>query len=494
MADRPPFRTVLVANRGEIARRILRTVQAMGMRGLVLHHAADTAAPALAFADGVISIEGATPVAAFLDGAQIVEKARLGGVDAVHPGYGFLSENAGFARAVAAAGMVFVGPTADGIELMGDKVRARAFVAARGFPVAPSAIEDDDPSDFAARAAALDVPLLIKPAAGGGGKGMHIVRDLAELGPALDMARREGQRYFGDGRLYVERYVERPRHIEVQVIGDASGNVVHLFERECSLQRRFQKVVEEAPSPSLSAEERENICGVAAGIARAAHYQNAGTVEFIYGDGKFYFLEMNTRLQVEHPVTEMVTGYDLVALQLRIAGGAPLGFAQEDVKLHGHAIEARVYAEDADHDFAPCTGQVLTWIPPSGAGVRVDAGIEQGSAVTAAFDPMLAKIVAHGADRPQALQRVVAALHETVILGCRTNVGFLQRLLALPAVRAAALHTGLIAETKDEWATRPPSPAQLRAVIAAAALSSRVVREAADAVPALHASIGAWRN
>jgi len=308
------------------------------------------------------------------------------------------------------------------------------------------------------------------------------------------MARREGLRYFGDGRLYVERYVERPRHIEVQVMGDANGNVVHLFERECSLQRRFQKVVEEAPSPSLSTEERANICGVAAGIARAAHYQNAGTVEFIYGDGKFYFLEMNTRLQVEHPVTEMVTGRDLVALQLRIAGGAPLGFAQEDVNLHGHAIEARVYAEDADHDFAPCTGPVLTWIPASGAGVRVDAGIEQGSTVTAAFDPMLAKIVAHGADRPQALQRAVAALRATVILGCRTNVGFLQRLLLLPAVRAAALHTGLIAETKHEWAARPPSPAQLRTVVAAAALSSRVVREAADEVPALHASIGAWRN
>jgi acetyl/propionyl-CoA carboxylase alpha subunit len=494
MDSSPPFRTVLIANRGEIALRILRTVQSMGMRGLVLHHAADTAAPAPGRADGVIAIDGATPVAAFLDGAQIVEKARLAGVDAVHPGYGFLSENAGFARAVAAAGMVFVGPTPDAIELMGDKVRARAFVAAHGFPVAPSAIEDDDPSDFAGRAAALDVPLLIKPAAGGGGKGMRIVRDLAELAPALAMARREGERYFGDGRLYVERYVERPRHIEVQVFGDANGNVVHLFERECSLQRRFQKVVEEAPSPSLSAGERERICGVAAGIARAAHYRNAGTVEFIHGNGTFYFLEMNTRLQVEHPVTEMVTGRDLVALQLRIAGGAPLGFSQDDVKLQGHAIEARVYAEDADRDFAPCTGSILTWIQPEGAGVRVDAGIEEGSTVTAAFDPMLAKIIAHGADREQALQRAIAALHETIILGCRTNVGFLQRLLQLPAVLAGAMHTGLITETKVAWATPLPSPVQLRAMVAAAALSCRSVRAAADAVPALHAALGAWRN
>ena len=276
-----PFETVLVANRGEIAARILRTVKTMGLRGLVLHHAADFASPALSQADGIIEIEGATPVAAFLDGQQIISKALRTGVQAIHPGYGFLSENARFCRDVADAGLIFIGPTATTMALMGDKIRARAFVAAKGFPVAPSAIEDDDPASFASRARALDVPLLVKPAAGGGGKGMRIVRHLAELDEALAQSRREGQRYFGDGRLYVERYVERPRHIEVQILADQHGAVLHLHERECSLQRRFQKIVEESPSAALTSAQRQSICGAAVGIAAAAGYTNAGTVEFI---------------------------------------------------------------------------------------------------------------------------------------------------------------------------------------------------------------------
>jgi acetyl/propionyl-CoA carboxylase alpha subunit len=489
-----PFDTVLVANRGEIAARILRTVKALGLRGLVLHHQTDTAAPALALADGVIDIVGTSPVAAFLDGAQIIDKAARAGVQAVHPGYGFLSENAGFCRAVAAAGMVFVGPGPDAIDLMGDKVRARAFVAARGFPVAPSAIEDDDPASFAARARALGVPLLIKPAGGGGGKGMRIVRDLAHLDEELGAARREGERYFGDGRLYVERYIERPRHIEVQILADHHDTVLHLHERECSLQRRFQKVVEEAPSPALSTSERTEICAVAVGIASEAGYRNAGTVEFIFGNGAFYFLEMNTRLQVEHPVTEAVTGLDLVAEQLRIAAGEKLRFRQADIRLDGHAVELRIYAEDADHGFAPCTGRVVTWRPPLGAGVRVDAGIEEGAVVTAGFDPMLAKLVVHGNDRSDALGRAEQALLETVLLGCGSNIGFLRRLIALPSVRNGQMHTGLIAEQADLLRTPAPSAAMLRAIIAAAALSSRAVCDAADEVPLLHAAIGAWRN
>ena len=489
-----PFQTVLVANRGEIAARVLRTVRRLGLRGMVLHHAADTTAPALALADAVIPIEGPTPVAAFLDSGQIVAKAAAAGVGAVHPGYGFLSENAAFCRAVTGAGMVFVGPSADAIELMGDKVRARAFVAARGFPVAPSAIEDDDPASFAARARALDVPLLIKPAAGGGGKGMRIVRDLALLDAELAQARREGQRYFGDGRLYVERYVENPRHIEVQVLGDHHGTVLHIHERECSLQRRFQKVVEEAPSPGLTAAERAEICATAAGIARAAGYRNAGTVEFIYGGGAFYFLEMNTRLQVEHPVTEAITGLDLVEQQLRIAAGQALTFTQDDVRVHSHAIELRLYAEDAERDFAPCTGPVLLWRPPAGEGVRVDTGVSEGDVVTALFDPMLAKLVVHGADRAQALARAQAALRATVLLGCGTNSGFLQRLLALKQVQQGALHTGLIAEQIDALRRPVPTTETLRALVAAAALSSRAVRDAADAVPGLHAAMGDWRN
>src|SRR5262249_34455702 len=278
-----------------------------------------------------VEITGPTPVAAYLDGARIIAAAKQVGAGAIHPGYGFLSENAGFARAVAAAGRRFVGPTPEAIELMGDKVRARAVVPKLGFPGAPSAIEDDDPATFIERAEAVGFPLLIKRSAGGGGKGMRIVREAGALAEEIVRARSEGQRYFGDGRLYVERYVENPRHIEVQVLGDAHGNVVHLFERECSVQRRFQKIIEETPSPALSPEERARICETAAGIARAAGYRNAGTVEFIYGAGAFYFLEMNTRLQVEHPVTEMVTGIDLVREQLRVVAGEPLGFAQVDI-------------------------------------------------------------------------------------------------------------------------------------------------------------------
>jgi propionyl-CoA carboxylase alpha chain/3-methylcrotonyl-CoA carboxylase alpha subunit/acetyl-CoA/propionyl-CoA carboxylase biotin carboxyl carrier protein len=489
-----PFRSVLIANRGEIAVRILRSVQAMGLRALVLHHPADHAAPATRQADEVIEITGDTPVAAFLDAPQIITRAREAAADAIHPGYGFLSENAAFARAVTDSGMIFIGPSAESMALMGDKVRARAFVAAHGFPVAPSAIEEDDPASFVARACAVGVPLLIKPAAGGGGKGMHIVRNMDQLEDGLAQAQREGIRYFGDGRLYVERYVERPRHIEVQVLADHYGNVVHLSERECTLQRRFQKVVEESPSPALTARERQKICDVAVGIARAACYRNAGTVEFIYGEGAFFFLEMNTRLQVEHPVTEAVTGIDLVAEQLRIAGGEPLGFSQQAVNVRGHAVEVRIYAEDADAGFAPCTGQVLRWLPPSGAGIRVDAGIEQGSEVSASFDPMLAKLVTHAQDRQTALNLAVDALGKTVLLGCRSNIGFLRRLLQLPAVRNGDMHTDLISESMDALRRPAPPAAAVRALVGAAALKSRGVCDAADAVPRLHAAMGAWRN
>jgi acetyl-CoA/propionyl-CoA carboxylase, biotin carboxylase, biotin carboxyl carrier protein len=486
-----PFGVILVANRGEIAARILRTIQAIGARGAIVHHAIDANSPAVRAADIAIPLDGA-PVAAYLDGDQIIAKALAAGVNAIHPGYGFLSENAEFARKVAAAGMTFIGPSPDAIELMGDKVRARAFVAERGFPVAPSAIEDDDPATFVERARAVGAPLLIKPSAGGGGKGMRIVRDLAVLKDEIARARSEGERYFGDGRLYVERYVERPRHVEVQVLGDAHGNVVHLFERECSLQRRFQKIVEESPSPGISAQERERICEVAAGIARAAGYRNAGTVEFIYGGGEFFFLEMNTRLQVEHPVTEEVTGIDLVAEQIRVAAGEPLGYGQDAVRSNGHAIELRLYAEDSARDFAPTTGKILAYRPP--AGVRVDSGVSQGSTVSASFDPMLAKIIVHGADRNEAIARARDALHNFVLLGCHTNAGFLSRLMADPDVAAGRLHTGLIGE-KPELAKEPPLEGEeLINVLGLAARTLKPIADSAEAVPALHAAIGAWRN
>ncbi|CAN7741684.1 biotin carboxylase [Variovorax sp. LjRoot290] len=489
-----PFDSVLIANRGEIALRIVRSVQRLGLKAVVVHHAVDASSLAVRHADAAVEIHGSTPVAAYLDGAQIIEAARQSGAGAVHPGYGFLSENAGFARACQAAGLVFVGPAPEVIEVMGDKVTARAFVARSGFPVAPSAIEDDDPASFVERARAVGFPLLIKPAAGGGGKGMRIVRDPKLLAPEIERARSEGQRYFGDGRLYVERFVENPRHIEVQVLGDSHGNVLHLFERECSVQRRFQKIVEETPSPALTPELRRDICATAAGIARSAKYSNAGTVEFIYGDGVFYFLEMNTRLQVEHPVTEELLGIDLVEQQLRVAAGERLGFGQDDLRPQGHAIEFRVYAEDPAAGYLPTTGPILALHEPEGRGVRIDAGIAAGQDVTAAFDPMLAKLIVSGPTREAAIERAQQALRDYVLLGCKTNIGFLRRLLSHPAFVAGEIHTGFL-DAHPEVAAEPAlDTATLHKLLAVAALASRPVRDAADAVPTLHAAIGAWRN
>lgn len=489
-----PFASVLIANRGEIALRIVRTVQRLGLRAVVVHHAVDARAPAARRADLAVEIHGATPVAAYLDGTQIIAAALASGAGAIHPGYGFLSENAGFARACRDAGLIFVGPTPEVIERMGDKVTARSFVAHSGFPVAPSAIEDDDPVTFVERARNVGAPLLIKPAAGGGGKGMRIVRDLALLAGEIERARSEGKRYFGDGRLYAERFVENPRHIEVQVLGDEHGNVVHLHERECSVQRRFQKIVEETPSPALTPELRRDICAVAAGIARSAGYSGAGTVEFVYGAGTFYFLEMNTRLQVEHPVTEAVFGIDLVEQQLRVAAGEPLGFAQDDLQPNGHAIELRIYAEDAASGYLPTTGTILALQEPQGPGVRVDSGISAGQEVTAAFDPMLAKLIVHAPTRDAAIALGQRSLHDYLLLGCKTNIGFLRRLLTNPAFAAGEIHTGFL-DAHPEVAAEPViGPALLHKLLAAAALSSRPLRDAADAVPALHAAIGAWRN
>ena len=489
---KPPFDSVLVANRGEIAARVLRSVKSLGMRAFLVAHRIDEGAPALALADEVRWIEGPTPVAAFLDGDQIIAAAKEMGTDAIHPGYGFLSENAAFARAVGQAGIVFIGPRPDSIELMGDKVRARNFVRQRGFPIAPSAIEDDDPTTFVDRARALDAPLLIKPSAGGGGKGMHIVRDMSLLEEEIVRARSESVRYFGDGRLFVERYIERPRHIEVQILSDSYGNIVHLFERECSLQRRFQKVVEEAPSIALSEQQRAQICDTAVGIARAASYVNAGTVEFIFGADEFYFLEMNTRLQVEHPATEEITGLDLVAEQIRIAAGRRLCFGQSDVKRNGHAIEMRVYAEDPARDFAPTNGAVLKLNKPE--GVRFDTGVSEGTRISTSFDPMIGKLVVHAETRDRALIEADWALHNLVLLGLKTNIGFLRRLMADQDVVNGKLHTGLIAE-KPELAAEPSlSDAMANHLVALAAHYIPDLLHEAEVVPALHRAIGAWRN
>ncbi|MEW6642863.1 MAG: biotin carboxylase N-terminal domain-containing protein [Pseudomonadota bacterium] len=489
-----PFDTVLIANRGEIAVRIIKTLRRLGLRSVVVHHEVDAGTPAVTMVDQAIRIEGRTPVAAYLDGEQIIAAARAAGAGALHPGYGFLSENAPFARAVGAAGLAFIGPSVEAIELMGDKIRARDFVARHGFPVAPSAAEERDPETFLARARAIGTPLLVKPSAGGGGKGMRIVRDLAGLEEAVAQARSEGQRYFGDGRLYIERFVEKPRHIEVQVFGDTFGNVVHLFERECSVQRRFQKIIEETPSPVLTPQMRAKICETAAGIARAAGYRNAGTVEFIYGGGEFYFLEMNTRLQVEHPVTEMITGVDLVAEQIAVAAGRPLSFRQDNVAARGHAIEARLYAEAPERGFVPTTGKILSLVYPDGEGVRIDSGISRGQVVTSAFDPMLAKIIVHGQSREEAVARARRAITELVLLGCETNAAFLARILGDEGFRAGDVHTGYLDEHPD-IAAGEGRDAEIEArLLALAALVTRPVRDAAEAVPTLHASLGDWRN
>ncbi|WP_027524776.1 acetyl/propionyl/methylcrotonyl-CoA carboxylase subunit alpha [Bradyrhizobium sp. Ec3.3] len=487
-----PFDTVLIANRGEIAARIIKTLRKLGLRSAIVYHDADADTPAVSMADTAIAIDGCSPIAAYLDAHQIIASACRAKAGALHPGYGFLSESAEFARAVERAGIAFVGPSSESIELMGDKIRARRFVQRSGFPVAPSAVEEDDPETFPSRARALGLPLLVKPSAGGGGKGMRIVRNLDTLDDAIAHARREGLRYFDDGRLYVERYAENPRHIEVQVLGDSFGNLIHLFERECSVQRRFQKIIEETPSPALSPKLRKEVCEIAVGIARSANYRNAGTVEFIFDGREFYFLEMNTRVQVEHPVTEMVTGIDLVAEQLHIAAGRPLRLSQSDIVSKGHAIEARIYAEAPERDYVPTTGKILMLEYPQREGVRIDSGIVQGQQITTAFDPMLAKVVVHSSTRRDAALASERVMRELVLLGCETNIDFLARLFADETFLSGQIHTGYLDENPHVAAGQCAS--DLPAVLAAAALLTRPVRDSADAVPTLHAEIGKWRN
>jgi len=484
---------LFIANRAEIALRIVRTAQRMGIATVVPWHARDRHGPALQIASETVELVGDPPVSAWLNPQALIQAARDTGCDAIHPGYGFLSENADFARAVVQAGLIFVGPPADVIERMGDKITARNFATQHGVPVTPSAEEESSPETFAERAAAIGFPLLIKGTAGGGGKGMHIVRDAAILPQAIATARAESQRYFGDGRLLAERFVEKPRHIEVQVFGDAHGQVIHLGERECSIQRRFQKLIEETPAPTLNPALRERICQAAVTLASAAGYVNAGTVECIVSQtGEFYFLEMNTRLQVEHPVTEMVTGLDLVEWQLRVAQGEPLPLRQEQVQWHGSAIECRILAEDADAGFVPDTGKVLLLQEPQGPGVRFDNGVVQGAPVGADFDSMLAKLVVHGASREVAISRMRQALHDTVMLGVTLNSHFLGRVLAHPEFQAGATDTDFLERHKASLKPAPWTDAERQALVAVAAAVSRDPFSTTVSEP--HVSMGAWRN
>ena len=440
------FRTVLVANRGEIARRIVRACRRLGLKTVAVYSEADRGALHAREADAAVEIGPAPARESYLSAERILAAARAAGADAVHPGYGFLSEDWRFAAACVEAGLTFVGPSVEAIRAMGDKTEARRLMAAAGVPIVPGTpgpVADAD----AARAAAETVgfPLILKAAGGGGGIGMARVARSEDLAAAFATATRRAEAAFGNGALYLERFLERPRHVEVQVFGDAHGTLVHLHERECSLQRRHQKIVEEAPAPGLAPRVKRGLCEAAVAGARAIGYANAGTLEFLLdAEDRFYFLEMNTRLQVEHPVTEETTGLDLVAEQLRVAAGERLAWRQEEIVQRGAAVECRVYAEDPARSFLPSPGTVTRLELPAGEGIRVDAGIEAGSVVSVHYDPLLFKLVARGASRREALDRLDAALSACVVEGVRTTVPFLRRVVAHPEVRAGRVHTQMV--------------------------------------------------
>jgi acetyl-CoA/propionyl-CoA carboxylase, biotin carboxylase, biotin carboxyl carrier protein len=474
------FDTVLVANRGEIALRVIKTLRRLGVRSVAVYSDADAGSRHVREADAAVRL-----ASGYLDIEQVVAAARLSGAQAVHPGYGFLAENTAFARRCAREGLVFVGPPPEAVETMGDKIRAKATVEAAGVPVVPGGAEPGDLQEIARR---VGFPVLIKPSAGGGGKGMLVVRSPREMPEAIESARRTAAAAFGDATLLVERYVDDPRHIEIQVLADAHGNVIHLGERECSLQRRHQKIIEEAPSPLLDEDTRRGMGEEAVRAARSVGYVGAGTVEFIVsGDAPGhprYFIEMNTRLQVEHPVTELVTGLDLVELQLRVAAGEPLPLSQDDVRLRGHAVEARVYAEDPARDFLPTGGRVLALAEPGAdPDVRVDSGLQVGTVVGSEYDPMLSKVIAWGPDREGALRRLDSALRATTVLGVTTNIAFLRALLADPDVAAGNLGTGLIDQRLDALLDAAYGSEALPADVLAAAglvLQDRLVSNAGD--------------
>src|ERR1700712_412836 len=452
------FDTVLVANRGEIAVRVIRTLRQMGIRSVAVYSEADAGALHTRRAEVAVCPAPAPAAESYLSIEKVVHAAVRTGARAIHPGYGFLSENVEFARACEKAGVVFIGPPIGAIEAMADKIRAKKTVMAAGVPVVPGRSEPGmDDAAVAAAAVAVGFPVLLKPSAGGGGKGMRVVRNEDELFEAISGARREARSTFGDDTLFVERYIGNSRHIEVQVLGDGQGNVIHLGERECSLQRRHQKVIEEAPSVLLDTSGRASMGRAAVEAAKAVGYAGAGTVEFIVdadSPREFFFLEMNTRLQVEHPVTELITGLDLVEQQIRIAAGERLAIDQSDVSLDGHAIEARLYAEDPARGFLPQAGTVLGLVEPSGAGVRVDSSLAVGTVVGTDYDPMLAKVIAWGPDRETARTRLVGALGDTAVLGLSTNTAFLRALLTDPDVVAGRLDTGLI-ERRGDALTAP---------------------------------------
>ena len=461
---------LLVANRGEIALRVLRSAKEMGLQTVAIYSEADRQALHVRYADEAVCVGPPPSAQSYLRGDKIIEICKELGVDAIHPGYGFLSENAGFARAVRDAGLIFVGPSPEAMEMMGDKLSAKQAVKAYNIPLVPGT--DEAISDVpAAKQIAEEVgfPILIKASAGGGGKGMRIVNNAAEFEEQMQLAINEAVSAFGNGAVFIEKFVTGPRHIEIQVLGDEHGNIVHLFERECSIQRRHQKVIEEAPSSVLTPALRAQMGQAAVDVARACQYTGAGTVEFLLDEHhKFYFLEMNTRLQVEHPVTEQITGLDLVKEQIRVAEGQPLSFRQEDLHIQGHALELRVYAEDPQNNFLPDIGTLTTYVRPQGPGVRVDDGFEQGMEVPIYYDPMIAKLVTFGADRAEAIARMLRAIDEYQITGIETTLAFGAYVLRHPAFVSGHFDTNFIRDHFPAGALIPPAPDEATAQVAAA--------------------------
>ena len=491
------MRRILIANRGEIARRIIRTARRMGIETVAVYSDADANAPHVAEATLAVHIGPAPAAESYLRAEKIIEAALKTGADAIHPGYGFLSENAAFADACQQAGLIFIGPGADAIRAMGLKDGAKKLMRQAGVPIVPGYQGDDQSLDRLQRSAnAIGYPILIKAVAGGGGKGMRRVDDAASFADALLAAKREAQRAFGNDSVLIEKYLTCPRHVEVQVFADTHGNVVHLFERDCSLQRRHQKVVEEAPAPGLPDALRRAMGEAAVTAAKAIGYVGAGTVEFILDVSEgvekapFYFMEMNTRLQVEHPVTELITGYDLVEWQIRVARGEPLHARQEDIRINGHAVEVRLYAEDAEGGFLPSTGRLERLHLPEGlAGVRVDSGVVEGQEITVHYDPMIAKLIAHGTDRTVAIDRLIGALDATIAVGPKTNRSFLARLIGHPAFRTGDIDTGFIERHLEDLAPITEVPDRL---LALAALAAATPREKPD-MSSPWTALGPWR-
>ena len=489
--DTRPVGKLLIANRGEIAARIMRSAHALGLATVAVYSDPDADAPYVTLADEAVRLPGAAPADTYLRGDLIIAAAAATGADAVHPGYGFLSENAAFARACADAGLIFVGPAPETIAAMGDKVKAKALMANAGVPVLPGMTVTND-GDLAAATETVGFPLLVKAAFGGGGRGMRLVADPADLLAAVQSARSEAASAFGDGTVFLERFVTDPRHVEVQILGDEAGTVVHLFERECSIQRRYQKIVEECPSPAVDACLRAALAAAAVTAGQAIGYTGAGTVEFVLDrDGSFYFLEMNTRLQVEHPVTEEVTGLDLVELQLRIAEGEPLPLQAREAQINGHAIEVRLYAEDVPAGFVPATGTLHRFAIPAAPGIRVETGFRDGSVVSPHYDAMLAKVIAHGRTRADAARRLARALERAEIHGVTTNRDLLVAILREPGFLAGATDTGYL--TRHDPAALAGSAAKATATHALAAALARQARHRAEA-PVLGTLPSGWRN